>query len=87
MDASQIARETPIRIGDAAKLLGVHRRTIEQWFSRGLGRFRIGGTIYTTREEIARFAVVESSDHATPAPSVDPEEQEARQRLRERHGL
>lgn len=51
--------ETPLTIIEVAALFKVHRRTVEAWFSRGLEKARVGGRVYTTREAIQRFAVID----------------------------
>lgn len=51
-----LTTETPLRVEEVAKLFGVHRKTVENWFSQGLAYVKIGRIRYTTREAIARFA-------------------------------
>lgn len=48
-------REKPISISRVANRFGVHRRTVEGWFRRGLERAKLGGRVYTTLEAIDRF--------------------------------
>ena len=51
-----LTTESLLRVDEAAKLLGVHRRTVENWFKRGLESTKIGRLVYTSREAIQRFS-------------------------------
>lgn len=83
-----LAKETPLRIEQAAELMGVHRRTIENWLSRGLPYIKIGRIRFTTREAIARFA---QPSNAVPQHQADEqamsEALEAKKVLRDRFGF
>ncbi len=50
-----LAKEDPIHVSEACKLFGVHRRTVEGWFNRGLEKVKVGGRIYTSREAVLRY--------------------------------
>lgn len=65
----------PVRLGEvtenlvnkkqAAMQLGIHYRTIERWYNRGmLDRYRIGGRIYFDRRAILMLA-------QSPEPRVE----------------
>lgn len=81
------ATETPLALNDAARLFGVHRRTIENWIKRGLESRRLGRLIYTSREAIDRFAVEPNSNQLPPARKGGMDGAEKRRLLRERHGI
>lgn len=81
------ATETPLALNDAARLFGVHRRTIENWIKRGLESRRLGRLIYTSHEAIDRFAVEPNSNQLPPASTNDTDVAEKLRRLRERHGI
>jgi excisionase family DNA binding protein len=83
-----LAHETPLRVEEAAKLFGVHRRTIANWFARGLPYVQIGRIRYTTREAIARFAEPGNCDsiHEADADTIR-RSREAREFMRERFGF
>jgi hypothetical protein len=51
-----LKRERPLSVVAAAQHFGVHRRTIEGWFRRGLERVKIGGRVYTSLEAVQRFS-------------------------------
>lgn len=51
-----LSRETPIGVADVARLFGVHRNTVEDWFDAGLESVKLRGRVFTTREALNRFA-------------------------------
>ena len=71
-----LTKETPLGVEAAAELMGVSRRTIENWFKCGLDRTRLGKLVYTSREALQRFAV--SPDRPQSAQSLAEQEADRR---------
>lgn len=61
-----LTREQPLKVEDVAALFGVCRRTVENWFDRGLERVQIGRSVYTSLEAIQRFG-----KHSEMKPQLD----------------
>ncbi len=58
--------ETPLQVSDVMKRFHVCRRTVENWFARGLEGFKLGGRVYTTLESIQRFALPLEYENRAP---------------------
>ena len=79
-----LKRERPISVSGVANRFGVHRRTVEGWFRRGLERTKLGGRVYTTLEAIQRFGTDGASCQQTSQMRAV---EAALKELREKYGL
>ena len=63
------AAQRPLRLGEAAELLGVSTDTVRRWVDAGKLRARrtAGGQRSVDGAELARFAVAHAATHARPA--------------------
>lgn len=51
-----LIHETPIRATEVAARFGVHPKTVDGWFRRGLESAVLGRLVFTTHEAIQRFS-------------------------------
>lgn len=51
-----LTKEKPLKIKEVAAKYSVHRRTVENWFKRGLEFVKIDRLVYTTQEAIQRYS-------------------------------
>lgn len=85
-----LAVETPMRASEVCAVYKISRRTLDEWHADGLDMVRMGKKLlYTTREELQRFA--RSMHPATSQPVQSQSELNAadrdREEVRKRFGL
>ena len=51
-----LTRERALSVKQVVKQFDVSRRTVENWFSNGLEKTRIGRRVYTSLQAIQRFS-------------------------------
>ena len=86
--------EHPVRLADAAEMVGKHTKTVYAWTTRGcrgavLETIQVGGTRCTSREALQRFferLTVRDHVAALPAPRAEKHAAKAGEEL-ERYGI
>lgn len=82
------ANGTPIKASTVCQEFGISRRTFDAWMADGLRVFRMGKKLlYTTREELQRFARAVEAVQPALQPNTTPDAIEAERRVRERYAI